>query len=364
MAEAKKKIQSTYKSGKARMTTAFLLFLALLGLLFYFYEANRERVEVFDIDISETNPEIALIDSIDIHIYHSYNSEFSVIGKKDRDNTKQNVYAQKKTPSLSFDVDLSIRKHQTFDEKYHKYYSEWIPIDSTKEVVNLPLHIDPEYGKMTPYVYRYFKEVKCRFFINQRANNFVSPTTITPLSRHTEYMAHSNEGDSLVSITQYLVAYYYKKQITETQAITSKPHVSPLVYEGEKDHYSSEMQYRIRNQSNYNLFLRDINIAIDSCKYKTLTIHFPSSVVCDLITVEPDLKTATSITYNTEKSFHELQENGLFINAKPLSNRNYIESKNFILATIIGGLFSIIADLVITIITERGKRKRGLEEDD
>ena len=118
------------------------------------------------------------------------------------------------------------------------------------------------------------------------------------------------------------------------------------------------LKYKIRNQSNYNFFFRKIDIDIKNCRHKQITIAFPSSVVFDLITVEPDRRTATSITYHSEKAFSELRDNGLYINARPLGSRNYIDSRNFILATVIGGLFSIFADLLISFISEYNERRK------
>lgn len=351
------------RENKARIVSVFVLLCMLVFFIIYFYEINRERLEVFDFEITESNPEIALIDSVSIQIYHSYNNEFTVLRKKDADNPKQKEYARKKEPSLSFDVELSLRGKQTLNPDFHKYYSDWIPIDSTQEVVNLPVNNDPVYGIMEPDTYRYFKEVQYRFFSNQKTRSLSTSTVLNETSRRRDYQVHTSEGDSLIITNQYLVAIDYKKPWENTSGNNYyyKHKVSPLVYEGGKDHFPFDVEFKIRNQSNYNIFFRNINIAVDSCQYKEITINFPSSVLCDLVTVEPDRRTATSITYNTEAKIRELQENGLYLNAKPLSNNNYIDTKNFILATIIGGLFSIIADLIISMISERDKRGKTVQ---
>ena len=208
-------LSQIFRENKARIVSIIILLCALAFFIVYFYEINRERLEVFDFELTESNPEIALIDSVDIQIYHSYNNEFTVISKNDANNPKQKEFARKKKPSLSFDVGLSLRGHRTFGVDVHRYYSEWIPIDSTKEIVNLPVYNNSEYGVMEPDTYRYFKEVKYRLFSNQKASKEASPTTINEKSRKMEKQVHTNDGDSIIITNQYLVAIDYKRPSDE-----------------------------------------------------------------------------------------------------------------------------------------------------
>jgi hypothetical protein len=344
--------------------------IVLFALVFFFYlfdKNNRERLEVFDFELSETNPEIPLIDTVDIQIYHSYKSEF-VVTEKNSSVRNLPVFSEKKGPTLIFDATIAMKKADTFSPDYHKYFSEYIRIDST-DILDLPVFESPKYGIMTPCQYKYFKEVKFSVFSNQgtsRKGKTVneSKTVIDQDVRCTRKHIQTGLGDSLVFVKQYLVDIAYFKELSPGHKIYDGTN-SRFVYAGEKDNIPMAVDYKIRNQSSYNLFFRKIDIDIKNCNYKQVTIAFPTSVVFDLITVNPDRRTATSISYTSEESFNELRENGLYINARPLGSSSFIDSQNFMFATLIGGLFSVFVDLVISIISEyNDRRKKKIREED
>ncbi len=355
------------KDNRAKSISIVIVFLALVLCIVYFYEINRERLEVFDFELSETNPEIPLIDTVDIQIYHSYKSEFVVTEKNDAVR-KLARYSNTKGPALIFDATFSMRKTDTFNPDYHKYFSDLIKIDPTDKL-DLPIFESPELGVMTPCLYKYFKEVKFGVYSNQETSNkgkktvIESETVIDRDARRTRRHVRTESGDSLILINQYLVDIEYSKQVSPNETRYDWTN-SSFVYSGAKESVPVALKYRIRNQSNYNLFFRKIDINIKNCSHKQITIAFPSSVVFDLITVKPDRRTATSISFTSEGSFKRLRENGLYINARPLGSSNFIDSRNFILATLIGGLFSIFADLVISIISEYNDRKKKRRNED
>ena len=355
------------KDNRAKCISIVIVFLALVSCIAYFYEINRERLEVFDFELSETNPEIPLIDTVDIQIYHSYKSEF-IVTEKNSSVRKLAESSKKKGPALIFDATFSMRKTDTFNPDYHKYFSDLIEIEPADEL-DLPIFKNPEYGVMTPCLYKYFKEVKFCVYSNQEKSRkgkkriIESITVIDQDARRTRKHVQTESGDSLIRVNQYLVDIEYSKEVSPGETKYDWAN-SRFVYSGAKEKVPMAVDYKIRNQSNYNLFFRKIDIDIKNCNHKQITIAFPSSVVFDLITIDPDRRTATSITYTSEESFKELRENGLYINARPLGSSNFIDSRNFILATLIGGLFSIFADLVISILSEyNDRRKKKIREE-
>jgi len=85
--------------------------------------------------------------------------------------------------------------------------------------------------------------------------------------------------------------------------------------------------------------------SLDICKTKNvlIKIDFQAPMYYANVVPEPDEKTISTISYTMPEKLEEIYRKGVYVYAESLSNKKGFENKNFILATIIGGLISLLA---------------------
>lgn len=79
---------------------------------------------------------------------------------------------------------------------------------------------------------------------------------------------------------------------------------------------------------------------------KALNICYESPMVFDILSIEPDYKNSTKISYYSPEKIQEINERGLVVSARSITNANTQETWNFIYATLIGLVFSFLIEFI------------------
>lgn len=69
-------------------------------------------------------------------------------------------------------------------------------------------------------------------------------------------------------------------------------------------------------------------------------------MVFDILSIEPDYKNSTKISYYSPEKIQEINERGLVVSARSITNANTQETWNFIYATLIGLVFSFLIEFI------------------
>jgi len=97
-------------------------------------------------------------------------------------------------------------------------------------------------------------------------------------------------------------------------------------------------------------------------KQGEIKIDFQAPMYFATISPTPDEQTASTITYYTNEKLQQIYKNGIYVYAESLLTKKDFENRNFILATIIGFLFSMIVDILYRLSSNKNsKTKKQLE---
>jgi len=359
-------VSALFKSNKAIGITILFLLLLLGVCLFYFYRINQSRIEVLDCYLTIKDKQLTKIDSLQIEIFHSYKSDFSLKDKDDTTRNLKNIFEQSSTPTYS--VYIHYNESATAEAKHRLSLPD-------NDADKIPLQWKESSGLIQLY------DTVSRFQV-YNSTDLVLQTNNKRFS--TRRMLRSIRFGGIQTQTG--------KPIAEGEALHCRAHINykpEMTKDGARYHLHEDLIYRFEDsegiwdneceprgtaiysgplktslQPVYNIYFR--NLSVPDSTSCTLTIRFPSATSFELTSIQPDVITPLSIVYNTTESIKEISRQGLFINARPLSNNNFIETRNFILATVIGAILSIIIDLIITLIKDYSKMiessKRTREE--
>ena len=317
-----------------------------LNLVVEYYERQHtETVKFFD----------RKVDSIDITVLHSYRNDFSLSGKIDTTMSLKKRYEQSSYPAYAVHVRYTeqatseaIRRLKLPYNDPDRFFPEWRDVDDG--VLSLDDNTILEY---------------------QAYNNTELVLQTNSKSIQTWFMLKNVKFGGIESNTG--------KPIREGEAIHSRAHINyrpkmtrdgaryslyeDLIYrfqDADSVYYENTMESRgdaiftgplhTNLQPVYNIFFRELDIP--DCSYCVLKIRFPSATSFEITSIPPDEITPLSIIYNTPESIKKIANQGLYVNARPLSNNNFIETRNFILATLIGALLSIIIELIISLVKD------------
>ena len=95
-------------------------------------------------------------------------------------------------------------------------------------------------------------------------------------------------------------------------------------------------------------------------RYGTIKIDFQSPMYFATISPTPDIQTSSTITYYDNEKLKQIYRNGIYVYAESLLTKKDFDNRNFILATIIGFLFSMIIDILYRLSSGKNKEVNKL----
>ena len=90
-------------------------------------------------------------------------------------------------------------------------------------------------------------------------------------------------------------------------------------------------------------------------KHGTIKIDFKTPMYFATVSPAPDEQTSSTITYYDNEKLQQIYRNGIYVYAESLLTKKNFENRNFILATIIGFLFSMIIDILYRLLSGKNK---------
>lgn len=88
----------------------------------------------------------------------------------------------------------------------------------------------------------------------------------------------------------------------------------------------------------------------------TIKIDFQAPMYFATVSPTPDEQTASTITYYNNEKLQQIYKNGIYVYAESLLTKKNFDNRNFILATIIGFLFSMIVDILYRLSSNKNSK--------
>lgn len=101
---------------------------------------------------------------------------------------------------------------------------------------------------------------------------------------------------------------------------------------------------KIRNTNTSCIRIKANGLKLPVAKEQILSIGYGSPMQYDAISIEPDKRTTTSLIYSSPEKLEKINNEGLMVIARSISNMNKYETWNFIYATLIGIFVSFLIE--------------------
>lgn len=101
---------------------------------------------------------------------------------------------------------------------------------------------------------------------------------------------------------------------------------------------------KIRNTNTSCIRIKANGLKLPVAKKQVLSIGYGSPMQYDAISIEPDKRTTTSLIYSSPEKLEKIDNEGLIVIARSISNMNKHETWNFIYATLIGIFVSFLIE--------------------
>ena len=295
----------------------------------YFSESNKIRPTELELEISDSTPDAQPIESLVITLAYNYAGDFEYI---DNDIISENIKPNSMGYALQLDFyfDFSITREQAEEFSSHinidpKYLAQ---IDVPQNSIYKTICSEISYTKpQPPYMFSIGQGTKNK--IDKRYNEI----TIAEVS---------HKGNKLEN--KYSLFFFYPD--TDQDSIS----------------YSSKMSLA-NGGKNSSLYIGDANISslrikkfnLPQAKHVEFNILYNTPVGIDVITVEPDIRSPSRLTFNSPETIEQISTAGFYVFGHSLSNGRAVEMHNFIIATLIGFLLSLCVELIYRIAAQYHK---------
>lgn len=364
-------LSNLFKSNKTIKLIILVLSFVLILIIWEFYSLNKNELEMFDCELYVKDETLTEVDSLNIAIYHSYPNEFVLINE---DDTVKNLRSINKTKrEATYSALISYTSHTT-PKALEMMSTGTLPAESqewkTAEDLIQRYNVNQN-GQISSY--RTYNSSELSFGTNNRRwSNLPRLNIVRQGDLETGNAKRIKKGPSIgvgsktdfsSKLSSEGVSYHLTTdRIYELKFQDSGDECYAPVLSDEDIDQIFTGQLKTHQQAVYNLYFR--KFVFPQGTRCSLTIQFPSATSFEITSIPPDETTAVSITYNSPESIRKISQQGLYVNARPLSNNNYIESRNFIISTLIGAIISIIVELIISLAIEHSKRKESNNQKD
>lgn len=147
---------------------------------------------------------------------------------------------------------------------------------------------------------------------------------------HTLYLYDKGYHNNGISIN------HYPRKITGYCILANKPR---------------GLIYRNRNVSAINIK----SLSIPNVKNVRIRLNYMTAMQFDALSIQPSYQTPNEIIYEGKETIDQICKSGLFVYGHSLSNGRSIEMSNFILATLIGFLLSLVVEILYKIVEKNNK---------
>lgn len=287
---------------KAHQVFLLLLIFCLLIIVYvYFYYVNNIKMQYIRTDINTMLNENQL-DSCSINFIIDYSG-----------NTRLNSYLDK-------NKGYNIHLHYNIDSIQERGMRNLIYEDSLIKNVYDKLDVYTEISSLLPNFFFHSTATKDGI---ERNSDYTTITPKTKIGKHKE-------------LDSKIYARSYHKLFTKN-SVDSLKNWTRLSYK--LTHFEKASFISFKNLSV--CCLKMIIKGPIPTNNTTVSFNFLSPMAFSTIEPEPDYLYASGISYKNEEKIKQILAGGIFLYGESIANKGLNESRNFILATIIGFLFSV-----------------------
>ena len=373
-----------------------LTILGLGGIFFMFMLQNKVHMEDMSITLKDMDSTSVPLESCDIILNYDYSGDFSLSsdGKtvidlrtlrprknflwiyadlSTSDSTKGQSYT-KVSDDYALHHDLGMRPERVMIEKT-------LECDLELNTVYRPILNHKMYnitGKFTaqhPFSKKYIYPNTLEDF-----NAYVANDTLKMHSRVQVYSKSLVKARTVKQVIPIRTEYVYKDSITGQKKLLKVEDSTKVVYMSYDDFVSKypndkslkeasfvESFYSVRvNTShgikdkitlydgrnpvvaaNKNISCIHINrngLHFPKAVKKEFQIRYQSPMIFDAISIEPDSRTESILSYTSPAKIQQINTEGLTLVARSVANANFQETLNFVYATLIGLIFSFFVE--------------------
>jgi len=311
------KVPPFVKKKKSLLVFLIILIILIIAVYNFFIVVNETRITYFRTTIN-TEPSFLKVDSCSIRLDLDYSG---------------NTHLSSEKPVYGFFIGLFPNKNLIKHGRHHNFKSPQIKSDKILLVVNNIVQsslLSPDTDFSPPD--------KDKFVRNELLKNV--PIFFEKTSRIKKHY-YNYQGDLFESKSYSFfldsindnISYFPNPYFCSPTRITNKNF--------EKPNFFSR-----RNISDVILILEFDKSIKKYVKKLTINIDFRGAMNYNEIFPTPDYKSLTKITYTDEDKIDTIINEGLYLSAESLLTKNIQNNRNFILATLIGFLFSMIIDVI------------------
>ena len=329
------KIPPFFRSMVGKVVMLILLFLLLFGIYTYFRISNDVKITYFDTEIKYENTNINNLDCIKDTL-ESYFADLQL-------DYSGNIKIGNKEPSYDVSCRFQIDHEQILSF-------------NDIELCNSAL-IE---GKIRDSLISTFSvKVDAAGFFNTNRINYklLEPEPESENGSIYNYkVARVNQEH--INMPMRRVEYYHYLQPYKHSALGICPLGFTSIFKSNALKKNSIANF-FKNQSVCCLIM---NFSEIKAKSGCIKIDFQSPMYFATVSPIPDEQTASTITYYDDEKLKQIYKSGIYVYAESLSTKKDFDNRNFILATIIGFLFSMIIDIIYRLLSNKNNKTENIDK--
>lgn len=328
------------KNSKISITFLVIVIILIIIAFNYFNESNRIRVMEVDFENIVTENQLP-IDTLELSIICNLSGDFQ-LSNQTTETTK--VAKDGFAIYADFSINDSILNNAPI------LFKMALPADSSS--VKKVSEKIPYFDSISVYqTIRYQLKTKTptkSSYKNEEVNN-------KWLSRDSYFEGESVRIRNITTQnnTTYLYDDGYKVKSADDKGISVTRYTRRLNYFSKYVITPRGLIHRNRNVSAINIK----SLKIPNVKNVRIRFNYMTAMQFDALSVQPSYQTPNEIIYEGKEAIEQICKSGLFVYGHSLSNGRSIEMSNFILATLIGFLLSLVVEILYKIVEKNHSKE-------
>lgn len=312
-----------------------LLLAVIFGLFYLQNKVHKEefiiRFDEYDqnvndfsgplVKIAETDTILPAFARFDVEIQHDYSGDFS------QKTNLVNIYPNKDLKnyvaiSTITQLDTTVVPKVYYELKIEEPLKpKWWQHDTVLVDKLLTCEID--------LVDSYFEKILSKGTLN--------PIDTTDELQGNCIMSYNNTKNDN-NITHLRSLKFFSQYVYNGQIKKDARTIPMLIYLG------NSKWWRIFNINSSCITIKKGGMKLPRAKKRALHISYQSPMTFDVLSLQPDSISATSVVFSSPEKLKNISDNGLTIVARSVANANFQETLNFVYATLIGLIFSFFVE--------------------